>query len=161
MVAEGNRLPQRMLCLQTWSETPEYYPHLSSAPQLTKLYPLLFSSYQLDSDMPILFSSELFRCSSMKLLRPAQVPFSHKIPKVLTMYSNCNTPSKRGDYILPFIKQFPSLVANYGKCWDGNSSVNAYQKNGIEEKMDLVQTHMFTFCLDNAYTTDWVTEKVY
>ena len=152
---------QRWICAST--ETSIYYPHLYPFTQLRQTYPEIdfFSTNRLDSDIPLIEIGNLYGVTVDKLLNVPTVSFADKIPKVLTMYKNCNAKSGRQNYIKSFIDSYPSLVANYGKCWGGKSTNNAYTHNGVVEKLKRLGKHMFSFCIENSYVKDYVSEKVY
>ena len=152
---------QQWICATV--ETSTYYPHLYPYAPLKNQYPEidLFSTNRLDSDIPLIEIGQEYGVTTTSLLDAPLVPFKDKIPKVMLMYSNCEAKSGRQNYIKRLIEEFPSLVANHGKCWGGSSQVHAYSARGVEEKAMLGPKHMFTFAMENSYITDYVSEKVY
>ena len=150
---------QRWICGST--ETSTYYPHLYPFAQLRRTYPEIdvVSTNRLDSDIPLIEIGNVYGVSVDKILHAP--PFTVKTPKVLIMYNNCNAKSGRQTYIKSFIDSYPSLVVNYGKCWGGKSTNNAYTHNGVVEKLKRLGKHMFSFCIENSYVKDYVSEKVY
>ncbi len=156
---------QKWICAST--ETSDYYPHLYPLQKLKKRFPDIdmFSTNRFDSDIPLIEIGKTYGVTVDSLNRPKIVPVNEKTKKALLIYSNCNeTRSGREEYIIDFINTFPSLVANHGKCWggsNGNMTKSAYTENGVNEKISLLKTHMFTFCIENSFVDDYVSEKVF
>ena len=152
---------QRWMCVSV--ETSVYYPWLYPFAPLKQQYPEIdvFSTNRLDSGIPLIEIGNEYNIQPQALLDTPATPFKDKIPKALTMYSNCDAKSGRQDYILPFVQAFPSLVANHGKCWGGQSQNDPYSESGVQEKQVLTGKYMFSFCLENSYVTDYVSEKVF
>jgi len=75
----------------------------------------LTMTYELNSDIPTSFFSNIFLNSTAEgLFKPPWVQFEEKIPKIGFMYSNCNTRTKRTEYIEQLMQHFPADA--YGRC---------------------------------------------
>jgi len=160
MHALGLRKPARQKWICHTNEGTAYYPYLIS---LRADYPQIdvISSDSTKDDVTVLQIGKEYGVTVESLTLPPLVGFASKIPKALSLYSNCNTPSKRENYIVPFIRKHGNLVDNRGHCWGGNSRKNAYTRSGVKEKLDLSRRYMFTFAMENSIIDDRVTEKVF
>lgn len=94
--------------------------------------------------------------------RQELVPFSEKIPKISMFYSNCVTHSRREEYIAKLMDYFP--IDSMGPCLRNvevpKVPFTRSQKE-FEQKLRITSRYMFSMTMENGYTKDYVSEKVF
>jgi len=157
-------------------ETNGYFPQMPR--ELSKGFKAdwgmdLTMTYEMTSDIPTSFFSNIFLSTTAEgMFQPPRYSFEQKVAKIGFMYSNCNTLTKRNEYIQKLMEHFPA--DSFGRClyniqndtiqqaWKGHlGSDFKREKPQHMVKLDVVSRYLFTFAMENDDVVDWVTEKVF
>lgn len=84
-------------------------------------------------------------------------PYSKRSKSVLWMVSNCNTQSKREDYVDELKKYIDVDIV--GRCGDVDMNCPREKRNECEDK--IIKQYYFYLGFENSICDDYITEKVW
>lgn len=108
-------------------------------------------------EWPIIYDEQAFRQQNLSTL----LPLAKRPKKVAWIVSNCNTASRRDEYVRELNRYIPVDV--FGKCGSKSCDVG-YQagKNRLDNcTLAVEQEYKFYLSFENSLCTDYVTEKFF